>query len=746
MKLNMDSRSINNFFFHHIEKLVLAVVLVAVVGVIYLRVGRPGFDENQSPDKLQQVAVTARNNIQSTTWDQVKSETKRTTRGDYDRRVKETQRNAESTPYSVDVPWDKPLGRPGARRSDPEVLKAELLEVSAVVGPIAVRGDSKRHRLLQLEDAPPKKEKKSRKEKDKDRGPANDPDGDPGDDEYEYDDGDPADGGLGGGGPTAAGGSRKVPKSKVCGYRPGSSGDMAGGDMGGGLGPSSPGGMSPGRGRGNEDSGANEQIVPAPAALIAVKALFPFKKQHEIYKKAFADAVGYSPSRDRVDILFAYLQRADVTDDPTKELKDEDFSDVKWGHTNSYKALEKTKKWAGIPIERVDLAFVNPNTTLPCPPLMLRCLDDFMLHSKSPKVGTVQKITSASDEENKDAEDIDDEPSNEPGAEPSANSGPGGYYGGEGLGGSGDGLGDGDDGGMGAGMMGGGADGMSGYGGSRRVAIEEIEYKLVRMYDLTAEPGKVYRYRIRVLLRDPNNPNPTDRADFKKPSRRHMAKEVIERLTKQEAAAKKAGKKTIPFWLDSGWSDASPAISLPSPNRVAVGPVTSARRVTSPTGASSFVRWERSGPSGTAVPIVWDPSYATDLSTEKAVTRGSVLDALVDSAEVIEPVSLIIKEIKDAKIISQLVVIDIAGGDSLPTTVRKEKLASAGEYLLLTADGSLVVHNELDDMKDFSLYRFDFKAEISDGGGGDMGGFGNGPSGSGGPSGGLGGGPGVNDN
>ena len=135
MKLNMDSRSINNFFFHHIEKLVLAVVLVAVVGVIYLRVGRPGFDENQSPDKLQQVAVTARNNIQSTTWDQVKSETKRTHRGDYDRRVKETQRNAESTPYSVDVPWDKPLGRPGARRSDPEVLKAELLEVSAVVGP-----------------------------------------------------------------------------------------------------------------------------------------------------------------------------------------------------------------------------------------------------------------------------------------------------------------------------------------------------------------------------------------------------------------------------------------------------------------------------------------------------------------------------------------------------------------------------------------------------------------------------------
>src|SRR5690606_12609102 len=32
-----------------------------------------------------------------------------------------------------------------------------------------------------------------------------------------------------------------------------------------------------------------------------------------------------------------------------------------------------------------------------------------------------------------------------------------------------------------------------------------VDYKLVRFFDFDAQPGKIYRYRVRLFYRDPNN-------------------------------------------------------------------------------------------------------------------------------------------------------------------------------------------------------------------------------------------------
>ncbi len=792
MKINLDSDVLKEFFIQHGEKIVLGVVLLGVTFAIYRSVTKEGFDESLTPDKMQQVAVRGEENIRSTKWEEVvQAEPDRVPRGEFAERVKEAQKPAQATPYALQVPWNKPLGRPGAKRTDPETLKPEALEVAAAVGPLAVTA-KRRYLLAKLEDATDetlgkKKKKKSRRGKKDDESP---------DDPYGGGDnpsgpGRPGGfmGGLGNSGASASGGKRKVPASLVCGYRPGVGGagmgassgeDGAGGQLGGPAGAGAgAAGLSPGTGAGLGGAGNGGQsgggaaasiddVIGQPVGVIAVKALFPFKKQQELYKQAFGEAVGYDPARDRVDILFAYLQRADVTDDPDKELTDEDFKDVPGSNTNKYEHLRKEQKWAGVAEELVDPAFVDKDATLPCPPLMLRCLEPLMLHSKSPKRGsqTVKKDESAGGEESQG----DETPSDVPGADsdvpgmmsggypggPSdmgggpaggaggmAGEGPGDPGGMPGMGGMGGMPGMGGMGGMG-GMPGMGGGGMMGGYGATSPGVADIEYKLVRLYDFTAKPGRKYRYRVRVLLRDPNNPNPSGKAIFKKPSRRYLAKEVIARLAKQEEEAKKAGKG-VPFWVDSGWSDPSPVVQLPDPRRVAVGPITRIRP-----GKASVqglpVTWERGSPEGQAVPIVWNPRYATDISVSKPVQRGTVLNARVEAAEVLEPVSLVIKLLKNAVVESDYVVVDLAGGTELPSANRKERLAAPAEYLLMSPDGSLQVRSELTDAKDFAFYRFDFPAETLTeaggyGGAGPAGAGGGGPAGAGGGLGGGLGGP-----
>ena len=138
------------------------------------------------------------------------------------------------------------------------------------------------------------------------------------------------------------------------------------------------------------------------------------------------------------------------------------------------------------------------------------------------------------------------------------------------------------------------------------------------------------------------------------------------------------------------------------------------------------------------MPIVWNPRYATDVSASKPVQRGTVLNARVEATEVLEPVSLVIKLLKNAVVETDYVVLDLAGGTKLPSANSKEKLAAPAEYLLMSPDGSLQVRSELADAKDFSFYRFDFPEETLLDAGGGYGGAG--PAGSGsGLGGGLGG-------
>jgi hypothetical protein len=266
------------------------------------------------------------------------------------------------------------------------------------------------------------------------------------------------------------------------------------------------------------------------------------------------------------------------------------------------------------------------------------------------------------------------------------------------------------------GMM--GMPGMGGYGRSLSATTELVQYKLVRFFDMDVEPERVYRYRIRLFVEDPNNPNtdPDQGVVSNPPRRRTLAPEVIDRLNRQQSDDRLKNA----FYVMTDWSEPTEPVSLPSTSRAYVGEVDRPRMAFGAQG--SLV--QQSEIRGSIVPVVWHEKYAVDVAAETRAYRGSVLN-LKQQFEVLDPVSLTVKLLKDFDFQNNFLVVDIRGGEDLPGD-RKHAVTAAGEYILLDDRGNFVVRNELDDYEDFR--RFTLEGEQSTGGTGfpGMGGLGTG--------------------
>ena len=241
--------------------------------------------------------------------------------------------------------------------------------------------------------------------------------------------------------------------------------------------------------------------------------------------------------------------------------------------------------------------------------------------------------------------------------------------------------------------------GSGGYPGGYSAAVEVAQYKLIRFYDTDVQPGRIYRYRVRVFLEDPNNPNtdPTNGLVMVPPPRRSLSLKVIDRLNKQQAD--EATKKI--YYVTSDWSEVSSPVSLPSPARAIAGEVEASRYSQSADGGVI----EQSEPQGSLVAVVWNPDKAIDVGYEDKAVRGSVLNFVRKQFDVLDPVTLVIKLLEGFTLKSEYLVADLRGGDDLPGDGEKAVVAP-GEYLVVDGMGQLTVIDELDDAKDFARYTF----------------------------------------
>ncbi len=807
-KMSLGQGGVKGLFVQHVEKIVFGVAVLFVFVFIFLGYRLESELTGKTPDGLQELAVNAVRNIERSTAEEVKKERipREGKGGQYVARVDIARSGPDPTIYQTDRPWDLPPGKSGMKREDPQLYPPSKFEITALTGPLCVKSEEEGP-LADLEDAPadvekPKGVKKARTGR---RGSGGYPGmmgpgmGGPGMSgpgmigPGMMGDGSEMGGYMGGYGEDGKGKddrkdrdrdkekvkgpSRKYPADKVEGYRPMSSGGGMYGGMGSGdgsmMGPgmSMPGMSMPGAGSAGS---AQKKAVGKPTArsqhMIAVKALAPYRKQYDEFKRVLGEATGYDPVRDAPRIVFFQVERADMTDNPTKEPEAADWKLIM--HTKKAAEIAENEKWDGTMQEVADPNYVDPSITMPGPPMMLRDMDAVMLHSEVPRSTMVQTRQSMDEgEEVKEEEEPEDQEGadlpggiasggNMRGGYPGMMGGgypgmPGGYPGMPGgypgmAGGSGSSAGmsmppmdsrgsgfPGMAGGSGEGMsmpMGGGYPGMpgayggmpgayggmpggyGGYGGRFGAGMEPAQFKLVRFFDMNVEPGRVYRYRVRLFLEDPNNPNsdPRNGAVNMAPRRRTLSMKVIDRLNKQQEDPK---TKNV-YYVVTDWSAPSEPVSLPSTSRAYVSDVSPTRYAMGVEGTQVL----QSEVQGSVVPVVWNESRAVDVAKEMRAFRGSILNTR-PPFDVLDPVSLVIKILKDYELRSQYLVVDMRGGEDLPGD-RKNKVTSIGEYMMMDDQGNLIVRNELDDHDNFR--RFTLEDDINMRGSGGFGGYGSG--------------------
>jgi|GEM_PF-2350003 len=709
-KVQLKESGLNAFLLHHAEKVGLGTAIAIALMFVLLRPSTENEGTKFTPSQLDQEITRAHNHISSLD-EQVWQEEilpQRQPPNDYPERVRKQQEATVARFYATPIPFDPPKMVPLTKRQDPELYAVTDIQLTPATVCLAYNptdtllDPTKRDEDATLEEVKKKPTRRPR------RRPRNLDGGD----EAGLDDVDAGgieagmEEGLDGGDITAGPGSTeqwKYGSDKVRGYRNRPYSPQPGEDVF----------IAPG----------DSDVIGVHRPMIAVVALAPYKKQFDQYKEVFGSAVSYDRKRDRPAFLSFIAQRVDVTDDPNREIQENEWKPVQ--SSNQYIANE-IPRWNGTPADSyVPSEHLDDQIVMPCPPIMMRDLKQFMWHPKLPLRGQISKTTdqiasNTSDDETQEEELIpgmaaarkkkndttnangDFGPGIDPGMDP--------------------GMSDDDAAGMDdmEGMMG----DMMGDGGESFLEEEvPVDHKLVRFYDFDVKPGRSYRYRIRLILEDPNNPNITEGRDLTV----HTAPELHTlnddvRLRLRELNDERNRK----FFRYSPWSDPTAAVYFPEPEQVLVNTVQAPK-----INIYQNQEFTLDEPRGVVKTIVWDETRAVDVPIDRVVLRGSVLNFpnqypklpdnwtsywketsidLTGKYQYAHPFTHQIKNIENFSSDTDWFIADIQGGENIGT--KDEPIYAPGEFAIIDASGNLIIRNELDDADEFYRYTLKPKPEV----------------------------------
>jgi hypothetical protein len=189
----------------------------------------------------------------------------------------------------------------------------------------------------------------------------------------------------------------------------------------------------------------------------------------------------------------------------------------------------------------------------------------------------------------------------------------------------------------------------------------KVDQKLFRFVDYKVEAGKQYCYRVKVALANPN---------FGKPDREL-----------QDPALAQAKI------LETEWSEPTAPVLVPRGVSILAGPVVkpSDRPVHDPDVLICV--------------ITFDPGRGGEPAVKKQVQRGVLANFLENTLWVLTPASKSPSKWEKVDVRSNALVVDVQGGRRLGT--KKDSLVEPIELLMLSADGKLSVHDELDDVDEY---------------------------------------------
>lgn len=663
---------------NHGEKIGMLIFGGAAAYLLYASLGAEGIDKQ--PSDLTRIVNTANTNIQNFTADDAPSreedETMTIDRAGIWQPVLSTEVPEQA--YEISGVWGAPPVPPIVLRSDPVLLPAIELEGFGGTAPLATMDEETRKRRMEEEL---RKQKEREKQRDLEREAAANQAGE---------------GGFGRGGGFAG--------------REGGFGGFDGG-MNGEQEGRRPAPNFNRRGVGVQLSGEERVDLRSYACVTAIA---PIEDQYKLYQDAFRDALGYNQQRDEPRYLGYYVQRKEVGAGP-----DAEWTDVRFRNASTNRMMEfvsaksivrATQNWVPGMEPLVDDRYFHPSMTFPLPPVVGKAFGREVVHSAVP----LQMETDAKNalEEASPEEETPDSgaPSDLLGAVDGAGRGGefgggyggarggefgGGYGGGRGGefgGGYGGGYGGGRGGEFGGGYggemgMGGGYSGRGGGAGGGEYTIS-VPQVMVRFFDFTVKPGKRYRYRIQMLLEDPN-------------AAPGVSLNHLDRETKERVVALKDSGSSVKY-RKTEWSEPSKIISIPAAGEVYVAAVKPAptRSVYGEPTADLLVK-----------------SYDIDENNrarqaEHIMTfgRGAVLNRTVEDLEILN--NRWIDTVEEFKFKTNVTLLDIEGGQNI-----SREVTSPGRVLLMDASGRLYVQDEFSSKSDVEMHKLIFAEEERNNGG-----------------------------
>ena len=261
--------------------------------------------------------------------------------------------------------------------------------------------------------------------------------------------------------------------------------------------------------------------------------------------------------------------------------------------------------------------------------------------------------------------------------------------------------------------------GMPGHPGFAAPVGEQVELQLFRFFDFSVEPGKRYRYRVQLLVANPN---------FR----------VEARCLETEDLAKQP-------WVETEWSDPSEVIGVPRDSMLLLGPVKPPRKIDDEPVATVMARtfriengletadlfqvvrgqlanFQRKPVEGDKAPTVKqrrDKRRADRTRASRRSRDGSdeyyggaeeySEDAMMFGMEGMDmesssrPTPDKKTETEQVSHHTDMLVLDMYGGTSLRQN--DPAITAPAAMLLLDPDGNLLIRDELDDLQEYERYR-----------------------------------------
>lgn len=207
--------------------------------------------------------------------------------------------------------------------------------------------------------------------------------------------------------------------------------------------------------------------------------------------------------------------------------------------------------------------------------------------------------------------------------------------------------------------------------GDKTTLTRGVDFWLLRFFDYTVEPGKRYKYRVKLALADPNANHPAS----------VLAPAVLDRLAK--APRDRDGRKMDVRVLDS-WSEPSPTVGIPMAGNIRLADV----KIPS---AEKF----NDEPSVTVLVESFDVDNngnAIQAAVEKKDFRRGYVANLIEDAKYLAEGGQVIDTQHDFKFLTGMTMLDLDGGAKLA-----KDLTAPVRIMVMGPSGQLYIRNEIDD-------------------------------------------------